>query len=103
MNLDIGWFCSKNVIRDSIYSEVMVSIPNDWNNGLQEVLGLEPVNSYYFLLSQTYFIALWGISPENNSIIYFRMEVSEIDHFKRVQAAKGIHGSISITGPTQFW
>jgi len=31
------------------------------------------------------------------------MEVSEIDHFKRVQAAKGVHGSDSITGPTQFW
>ena len=31
------------------------------------------------------------------------MEVSKIDHFKCVQAAKVIHGSDSITGPTQFW
>jgi len=31
------------------------------------------------------------------------MEVSEIDDFKRVQAAKGIHGSDSMTGSTQFW
>jgi len=30
------------------------------------------------------------------------MEVSEIDHFKRVQAAKGVHDSDSKTGPTQM-
>jgi len=30
------------------------------------------------------------------------MEVSEIDHFKHVQAAKGVHGSDGITDPNQF-
>jgi hypothetical protein len=30
------------------------------------------------------------------------MKVSEINHFKRVQAAKGVHGSDSIADPTQF-
>jgi len=31
------------------------------------------------------------------------MKVSEINRLKRVQAAKGVNGSDSITGPTQFW
>jgi len=31
------------------------------------------------------------------------VKVSEINNFKHVQAAKGVHGSDGITGPTQFW
>jgi len=31
------------------------------------------------------------------------MKVSIINHFKNVEAAKGVHGSDGITGPTQFW
>jgi len=43
LDVNFSWFCSKNFIKDRIYWEVIVSIPNDWNSGLQEVLSLEPV------------------------------------------------------------
>jgi len=31
------------------------------------------------------------------------MKISNAGHFKCVHAANGVHGSNSITSPTQFW
>jgi len=43
LDVNFSWFFNKNFIKDRIYWEVIVNIPNYWNSGLQEVLGLEPV------------------------------------------------------------
>ena len=43
LGVKISWFCNAKFIRDKIYLEGTVSIPRDWNSGLHEVLGLEPV------------------------------------------------------------
>ena len=43
LDVNFSWFFGKNFIKDRIYWEIIVSTPNDWNSGLQEILGLEPV------------------------------------------------------------
>ena len=36
LNVYLSWFCSTNFVKDIIYWEVSVSIPNDLKSGLHE-------------------------------------------------------------------
>ena len=102
--VNLSWFCNTKFIRDKIYWEGTVSIPRDWNSGLHEDLGLEPVIILIiFFLGQENLFAFSGVSPKNYTIIYYRMKISKVNHFKCVHAANWVHGSNSITSPTQFW
>ena len=104
LGVNLSWFCNTKSIRDKIYWEGTVGILRDWNSGFTEVLGLEPVMILIiFFWAKKNFFAFSGVSPKNYTIIYYRMKISKVDHFKRVHAANGVHGSNSITSPTQFW
>jgi len=43
LGVNLSLLYNTKFIRDKIYWEGTVSIPRDWNGGLHEVLGLEPV------------------------------------------------------------
>jgi len=102
--VNISLFCNTEFIRDKIYWEGTFNIPRDWNSGLHEVLGLEPVKILIiFFWAKKTFLHSVEFPPKNYTIIYYRMKISKVYHFKHVHAANGVHGSNSITSPTQFW
>jgi len=57
LSVNLSLFCNTKFIRDNIYWEGTVSIPRDWNSGLHEVLGLEPVMILiiFFWAKKTFF------------------------------------------------